>query len=59
MGDEDILCAAIRCVAGELAERAFRLAHAGEDFPFNDDLRAGRDLQIGGAAARKPVWFSK
>ena len=54
-GLEDVLGRAAREVAGELAERPFGLAHAGQDLALDDDLgrrrhgeidrRARRDLQ--------------
>src|SRR5262245_14743966 len=57
MGDEDVLRAAVGGIAGEFAERAFRLVHVGEDFALDDDLGAGGHLEIGDAAAREAIWF--
>jgi hypothetical protein len=55
LGNEDVLGAAVGRVSGELAERAFRLVHTGEDFALDDDLGRRRHLEIGDAAARQPI----
>ena len=55
LGDKHVLRAAIRRIAGEFAERPFRLVHAGENFTLDDDLGAGRHFEIVDAASRQPV----
>src|SRR5262249_60702055 len=42
--DEHVLGRAAREVAGELAERAFGLAHAWENLTLDDDLGCRRDV---------------
>ena len=59
VGDEYVLRAAIGGIARELAERAFRLVHAGEDLAFDDDLGAGGHFQILHAAAGHPIGLAE
>src|SRR5207249_5573299 len=47
LGDEDVLRRAAGDVAGELAERPLGLADARQDFALDDDLRSGRNVEVG------------
>ena len=59
MGDKDVLRAAVGGVAGELAERSFRLVHAGEDLALDHDLGAGRHFEIVDAGAGEPIGLAE
>jgi hypothetical protein len=59
LGDEDVLRAAERGIAGKFSERPFRLVNAGENLAFDDDLGCGRHFEIFYPALGKPIRFAE
>ena len=58
-GNEDVLRAAIGCVAREFTERALRLVNAGKDFPLDEDFGGGRYVKFVDPTAGEAVGFTE